>query len=230
LRLEQLEASEPVDRDRPLLRAVILEVLRLLPPNGIMVKVTTGLALLLGHLLPPNSRDPSQPVCGAPRRPGLSANRRLRSAVGTGGSHRPTHISRSDWARDTASGPSSRCLSSQRSSHRYSFVMTSCWLDQALDWPGWHLRPSRAWASSSRPIMKSAQPLDCRKIGACGSRGCCDAICRNEPRRKSPFDRVWISRDKPEEEKPLFSRLSPSLISQTRETPATFRYPARHAG
>ncbi|WP_129271390.1 cytochrome P450 [Bradyrhizobium betae] len=54
LRLELAERSERGDRDRPLLRAVIHEVLRLLPPNAIMVKVTTGPAQLLGHRLPPN--------------------------------------------------------------------------------------------------------------------------------------------------------------------------------
>jgi cytochrome P450 len=54
LRLELVEASERGDQDRPLLRAVIHEVLRLLPPNAIMVKVTTEPARLLGHPLPPN--------------------------------------------------------------------------------------------------------------------------------------------------------------------------------
>ncbi|WP_404526081.1 cytochrome P450 [Bradyrhizobium diazoefficiens] len=54
LRRELVEASERGDRDRPLLRAVIHEVLRLLPPNAIMVKLTTGPVQLLGHSLPPN--------------------------------------------------------------------------------------------------------------------------------------------------------------------------------
>ena len=54
MRLELVEASERGDQDRPLLRAVIHEVLRLLPPNAIMVKVTTEPARLLGHPLPPN--------------------------------------------------------------------------------------------------------------------------------------------------------------------------------
>ena len=38
--------------DRPLLRAVIHETLRLLPPNAIMVKLTTRAGRLLGHALP----------------------------------------------------------------------------------------------------------------------------------------------------------------------------------
>ena len=38
--------------DRPLLRAVIHETLRLLPPNAIMVKLTTRAGQLLGHGLP----------------------------------------------------------------------------------------------------------------------------------------------------------------------------------
>jgi cytochrome P450 len=38
--------------DRPLLRAVINETLRLLPPNAIMVKLTTRAGQLLGHALP----------------------------------------------------------------------------------------------------------------------------------------------------------------------------------
>jgi cytochrome P450 len=54
LRLELIQTSERSDRDQTLLRAVIQEVLRLLPPNAIMVKVTTGPAQLLGHWLPTN--------------------------------------------------------------------------------------------------------------------------------------------------------------------------------
>jgi cytochrome P450 len=41
------------DADCPLLKAVIQETLRLLPPNAIMVRLTTSSASLLGHTLPP---------------------------------------------------------------------------------------------------------------------------------------------------------------------------------
>jgi cytochrome P450 len=42
------------ETDHPLLRATILETLRLLPPNAIMVRRTTRPAELLGHALPAN--------------------------------------------------------------------------------------------------------------------------------------------------------------------------------
>jgi cytochrome P450 len=42
------------ETDRPLLRAVIQETLRVLPPNAIMVRLTTRPVKLLGHSLPAN--------------------------------------------------------------------------------------------------------------------------------------------------------------------------------
>ncbi len=61
LRVEQADASAChsadarwQEGDRPLLRAVIQETLRVLPPNAIMVRLTTRPTQLLGHALPAN--------------------------------------------------------------------------------------------------------------------------------------------------------------------------------